>query len=145
MHLDSETLFALAILLVPTAVLAHRYRVEWGASFGVGSDLWRGPAIVAASLLVVLVATTVYFGADEFRDAMNGERSRRSLRFLPFFGLPGIGLAVVLFPGPAAELTGRYKALVADGGTRQYAWVGWGLFALWSFLLILGWFARAYR
>ncbi|GFE87857.1 hypothetical protein [Steroidobacter agaridevorans] len=145
MHFDSETLVALAILLVPTAVLAHRYRVEWGASFGVGSDLWRGPTIVAALLLVGLVAATVYFGADGFREAMNGGRLRRALRFLPFFGLPGIGLAVVLFPGPASELTGRYKALVEDGGTRRYAWLGWGLFALWSFLLFLRWFARTYR
>lgn len=141
MSFDSETAFALAILLVPTMVLAYRHRVEWGASFGAGSGLWRGSTIVAALLLVALVVATVYFGAEDFQKAMGGRRSLSPL----FFAMPGVGLAIVLFPGPASELTGKYKALVEDGGTRQYAWVGWAWFALWSFLHFIVWFARAYR
>lgn len=141
MQFDGETAFALAILLVPTAVLAYRHRVEWGASFGPGSGLWRASTIVAALLLVGLVAGTVYFGSDDFQRAL-GLRRRLSPMFL---AMPGVGLAIALFPGPASELTGRYKALVEDGGTRQYAWVGWAVFAFWSFMLFLRWFARTYR
>jgi hypothetical protein len=138
---DSETALTLAVLLVPTLVLAYRYRVEWGASFAPGSGLWRGSTIVATLLLLALVVGTVYFGSDDFQRALGIRRSPSPL----FFAMPGVGLAIALFPGPAAELTGRYKALVEDGGTRQYAWVGWALFAFWSFMLFLRWFARAYR
>jgi len=139
MHFDGETLFALVLLTVPMAVLAYRHAVEWGAGFGAGSGVWRPSTVLAALFLIVLVALTLGLGADGFRAALG---SRRSRGYLPFFLLPGVGLAIILFPGPASELVGRYKELTMERATRSYAWVGWGLIALWTGLLCLGWFAR---
>jgi hypothetical protein len=139
---DSETTIALSLLLVPAGVLAYRHRIEWGAGFGLNSGLWKCGSVIAASFLLAMIVATVLLGADEFRAAMG---SRRSRNWPLFFLLPGVGLAVAIFPGPASELAGRYKELAAEKATHTFAIVGWCLFAYWAFMLCFGWFARNYR
>lgn len=142
MKLDGDTLFALVLLAGPMAALAFWHSYEWGSGFGLKSGLWRASPVVALLLLALLVALTIYLGAHELR-AYTG--SRRSRGFLLFFLMPGAALATVIFPGPAAELAGKYKELAAEKATRTFSAVGWMLFAGWTCLVLLGLFARTYR
>jgi hypothetical protein len=140
--LDGDNVFALVLLVGPVASLAFWHAYEWGSGFGLKSGLWRASTVVALLLLAALVALTIYHGADELRVYTGSRRSRGALIF---FLTPGAALATVIFPGPAAELAGKYKELAAEQATRTFSAVGWLLFAGWTCLVLLGLFARTYR
>lgn len=134
MNWDFKTWIAMILLGAPVATLAVVHKVEWGNTFGFRSGLWRPSAILAAILLTSCIAAVACFGADPVRRALLSESRRGDLLF---YGLPGLGLAIAIFPQAASGFSKDYKEMVINRSTKHFNAVGWGLFAIWLAMRLL--------